>query len=106
MERTCAGDDSDEPYHLTLRQAVQDYASPVVLADFWGNSHSDLDPQERAQIRELGRKAPIILLTGRAWSAATDPADLNVVCILSKPSELEVILEQIRRCLDLAAGSD
>src|SRR6266545_2813444 len=92
--------------YSALRQAVHESDAPVVLDDFWGTSHSQLSPQERGEIRELGRQAPTILLTGRAWIADIHADDLNVVCILSKPVDLDEILDQIRRCLNLAAESD
>ena len=73
---------------------------------FWGTSHAELSPRERDELRELGRQAPTILLVGRAWIADIQADDLNVVCILPKPVELDEILEQIHRCLNLAAESD
>jgi two-component system, NtrC family, nitrogen regulation response regulator NtrX len=91
--------------YSALRKALHDYAGSIILADFWGTSHSELSLRERDEVRDLGREAPAILLTGRAWVANAVADDLNVVCILPKPIELEQILEQIRRCLDLAAES-
>ena len=92
--------------YSALRQAVREYGASIVLADFWGTSHLELSPRERDEVRELGSEAPTILLTGRAWIANIKADDLNVVCIVSKPIELDEILKQIRRCLNLASESD
>jgi hypothetical protein len=62
-----------------------------------------LSPCERDEIRALGARVPMILLTGRAWGGVADAADLNVICILAKPVVLDDIIEQIRRCLSLAS---
>lgn len=87
-----------------LRQAIDADGGPIVLADFWGTSHTELSPHERDEIRELGRTTATVLLTGRAWVANTDPDDLNVVCLLAKPADVDHILEQIRRCLSLTGS--
>ncbi len=91
--------------YSALRQAMYEYGAPIVLADFRGTSHIELSPRERDEVRELGGQAPTILLTGRAWITNMDPQDLNVVSILAKPIELDEILAQIRRCLNLASES-
>lgn len=89
--------------YASLRDAVRGYDSPIVLADFWGTSHTELSARERDEIREMGQQARTILLTGRAWAASTDATDLDVVCILCKPVALDEIIEQIRRCVNQAA---
>jgi ActR/RegA family two-component response regulator len=88
--------------YSALLQAVDEYGAPIVLADFWGTSHTELSPRERDELRDLGRQAPTILLTGRAWIANVNANDLNVICILPKPIDLDDILEQIHRCLQVA----
>jgi DNA-binding NtrC family response regulator len=87
--------------YALLREAVRLSPGCVVLADFWGTSHVQLSPGERDQIRDLGRSAPTILLTGRAWADTVSPQELNVVAISSKPPALEDLVAQVARCLSL-----
>ena len=87
-----------------LLDAVYAFGRTVVLADFWGASHAQLSPCERDEIRELGRRAPTILLTGRAWAAATTPEELSVASILSKPLALDEVIAHVMRCMHVAAS--
>jgi DNA-binding NtrC family response regulator len=91
--------------YSTLRTALAVHPKPIVLADFWGTSHADLSPDERAEIRELGRLAPTVLMTGRAWAMHANAQQLGVVSIVAKPPELDDIIVQVRRCLALV-GAD
>jgi DNA-binding NtrC family response regulator len=90
--------------YAALLNAVYGFRRTVVLADFWGASHAELSPHERDEIRELGRHAPTILLTGRAWAVAMTPEELNVACILSKPPALDEVVAQVLRCMRVAAS--
>jgi DNA-binding NtrC family response regulator len=90
--------------YASLLDAVYAFQRAVVLADFWGASHHELSAHERGEIRALGRHAPTILLTGRAWAAATTPEELNVACILSKPPALDEVIAQVQRCMHVAAS--
>jgi ActR/RegA family two-component response regulator len=88
--------------YAALREHVHDHSPVVVLADFWGLSHTALSPDEQEEIRDLARHAPTILLTGRAWATTADKAALGVSCILPKPVELDDVILQLRRCLAVA----
>jgi DNA-binding NtrC family response regulator len=85
--------------YASLRQALDAATRPIVVADFWGASHSTLSACERDQIRELGGFTPTVLLTGRAWADAATADELNVACILSKPVDLDALVTQVLRCL-------
>ncbi|HEY1296264.1 MAG TPA: hypothetical protein VGJ60_24565 [Chloroflexota bacterium] len=91
--------------YASLREAL-DAADrpPIVVADCWGGSQATLTPCERDQIRELGRSAPTVLFTGRAWASSATAAELDVVCLLVKPLVLEDLLAQILRCLERERG--
>jgi len=91
---TCASYES-------LRATVRGVSNSVVVADFWGQSHARLSPEERVQIRELAGQAPTILLTGRSWASAATAEELGVECLLSKPPLLEDLIAQVQRCLAL-----
>jgi DNA-binding NtrC family response regulator len=92
--------------YAALLDSVREDSSLVVLADFWGTSHTDLSSDERNQIRDLARHAPTVLLTGRSWANNTDIADLGVIRIVVKPVLLEDIVEQIHRCMDVAHNGE
>jgi DNA-binding NtrC family response regulator len=92
--------------YTSLLAAVQGTSQAIVVADFWGASHRELSRAERAEIRDLGRRAPTILLSGRAWAGSADADELNLVCVLPKPPSLDDVLEQVRRCLRLVSRSD
>jgi DNA-binding NtrC family response regulator len=87
--------------YASLCDAVRAFSNAVVVADFWGTSHTELSPAERAQIRDLGSHVPTILLTARAWAVAVNAEELNVACILSKPVSLEDVVSQVVRCVTL-----
>jgi DNA-binding NtrC family response regulator len=92
--------------YASLCEAVKASPTAIVVADFWGASHRELSPVERAEIADLGSRAPTILLSGRAWAVAANAAELNVACILPKPPTLDDLLAQVRRCLALVSTGD
>jgi len=92
--------------YTSLVAAVRVTSQAIVVADFWGKSHRELSPAERAEIRDLGRRAPTILLSGRAWAGSAVADELNLVCVLPKPPSLDDVLEQVRRCLSLVLWGD
>jgi DNA-binding NtrC family response regulator len=87
--------------YALLCEAVRVLPGCIVLADFWGTSHVQLSPGERDQIRDLGIRAPTILLTGRGWADTVSPDELNVVAISSKPPALDELVAHVARCLKL-----
>ena len=84
--------------YAVLCEAMRAREKHIVLADFWGTSHTELSPRERDEIRELGRAVPTILMTGRSWAAGMEPHELNLVSILPKPPALDDIIAQIVDC--------
>jgi DNA-binding NtrC family response regulator len=87
--------------YASLLEAVQAWSEAIVVADFWGASHRELSAAERAELRDLGSRAPTILLSGRAWAGSALAEELNLVCVLPKPPSLDDLLDQVRRCLSL-----
>jgi DNA-binding NtrC family response regulator len=82
-----------------LRTVAQLLKPNVIVADGWGNSYDRLTDDERRDIAEVGRIAPVILVSGRQWVNDVTPAELGVSCILGKPLELEHLIDQVHRCL-------
>jgi DNA-binding NtrC family response regulator len=91
--------------YAALLEAVRLLPSAIVVADFWGTSHRTLTAVERAQIQDLGRHAPTILLTGRAWAASETAEELNIACILGKPPALDELITHVFRCARAASES-
>jgi DNA-binding NtrC family response regulator len=89
--------------YASIQEALRGPGKSIVVADFWGASHAELSRRERDQIRELGRRAPTILLTGRTWAAATDAEELQVVCVIPKPPNLDELIAQVHRCVSLSS---
>jgi DNA-binding NtrC family response regulator len=87
--------------YRSLRDALDPAHRSIVVADFWGASHAELSRCEGDQIRELGGFTPTVLVTGRAWAGAASAAELNVACILLKPVDLDELVAQVHRCLEL-----
>lgn len=86
--------------HMSLCEVLSSADRPIVVADFWGNSHARLLASERDEIRQLGRCTPTVLVTGRAWADAVRADELDVACILRKPVALEDLAAQVLRCLE------
>ena len=92
--------------YASLREALDAADRPIVIADFWGASHTELRPCERDQIREVGRLTPTVLLTGRVWADTACADELNLACILPKPVVLEELVAQVLRCIGRAETGD
>jgi DNA-binding NtrC family response regulator len=88
--------------YAELRAAVAEGGVLAVLADFWGTSHMELSPAERQEIRELAGLTPTILLTARSWARPELADELGLVCLLLKPVDIEELIMQLRRCLEVA----
>jgi DNA-binding NtrC family response regulator len=88
-----------------LRAAADEAGVHVIVADFWGTSYVEPTTVERQEIRELGRMAPTIVLTGRSWARHELPEELGVMCLLAKPVDLDRLVENVRRCLEIARSA-
>jgi DNA-binding response OmpR family regulator len=75
------------------------------VLDSFGRSYSRLDEEYSEALRELSRRAPVIVTTGRAWAASTDARDLGVVAILSKPYDLDALLHTVQSVERKAGGA-
>jgi DNA-binding response OmpR family regulator len=68
---------------------VGESASTLLVADFWGASHTDLASDEREQIVRLAETVPTILVTGRTWAGRLEAADLGLVALVRKPFDID-----------------
>ena len=57
----------------------------LIVADGFGPAHLEPDAVDRAALRTLAARAPVLVASGRAWAERADPAALGVAAILAKP---------------------
>jgi DNA-binding NtrC family response regulator len=67
----------------------------VILADTWGAGHHELGEDESAEIIDLGRRAPLILITGRSSAERFPEGALDTVVIVRQPMDLEVLAAEV-----------
>ena len=84
-----------------VREAAQQHAADIVVADFWGGSQRTLPDNEREEIRQLGSLLPVVLLTGRSWAADITASELGARAVIRKPFDLDHLLLAV----DAALGS-
>lgn len=101
----------DEGYAVTPAQSYRDLVArarageaDVVIADFWGRSHRELEPDEREQVRALTSLAPTVLLTGRPWAMPHVAADVGAAAVIGKPFDLFLLIERLRTIADGASA--
>jgi DNA-binding response OmpR family regulator len=73
-----------------LYRTATERRGDLALADFWGESMRELTDEERAQIAQLSRLIPVILMTAE---------QLGTRALLRKPFELEEMLATISATL-------
>src|SRR5206468_3087547 len=84
-----------------LFQRAQEGDFALIVTDFWGNDQVGLGETERRVISRLGRLAPTVLLTARAWARDESAGTLGVVRFLSKPFTIEDLEEAVHACTAL-----
>ena len=78
--------------------ALQQHPGAVVVADSWtAGDYVELGQEQRMEIQALGRTAPLILTTGRAWGRQLDPRQLPFAMIVVKPFDLDDLLERVEQ---------
>jgi DNA-binding response OmpR family regulator len=75
------------------------------VLDAFGASFEAPDAAYRTIIRALAVYGPVILTTGRGWARSVDPAELGAAAILSKPYDLDQLLDTLRTAQALHAGA-
>jgi DNA-binding response OmpR family regulator len=76
--------------------ALQQHPCAVVVADSWtACDYVELSQGQRMEIEALGRTAPLILTTGRAWGRQIDRHQLPHAMIVVKPYDLGDLLERV-----------
>jgi len=89
-----------------MRCAREEHAA-VVLTDFWGANQMSLGLMDRRLLARLGKLAPTIVLSGRAWTRDETAESLGVVRLLRKPfdiDELEAAVQNILRSAAQTSG--
>jgi DNA-binding response OmpR family regulator len=68
----------------------------LFLVDMFGASYERPGREDRAFLRELAARGPVIVVTARAWAARVSAAELGVAAILAKPYDVVELLGLIR----------
>ena len=78
-------------------ESLKRYADAVVVADSWAVSNDELPGErQRRELEELARVAPVVFTTGREWARQLEPGVLGTVVLVTKPYDLDELLEQVR----------
>lgn len=72
----------------------------MIVADFWGTSHLRLAEDERSEISALAALAPTVLVSARNWVVNADSADLGVAGLVTKPLDINRLIDLLRETLD------
>lgn len=76
----------------------------MIVADFWGTSHLRLAEDERSEISALAALAPTVLVSARNWVVDADSADLGVAGLVTKPLDINRLIDLLRETLDANRG--
>jgi DNA-binding response OmpR family regulator len=86
---------TDDGYTVSLCPSREDVlagaAGPdgcVALVDAWGGSFHTLVDEERAEIVELARAVPTVMLTARPWAATVSAEELGLAGLATKPIDV------------------
>ncbi len=89
-----------------LRLAVVAHPGAVVVTDSWSQTDSTvLSAEQRADLIALGKSAPVIVTTGRAWATTSEEGELGNVIILPKPYDLDQLVQLVRSATTPDAGA-
>ncbi len=83
-----------------LLEAAATTPGALAVTDFWGHSHQTLADEERAQVVQLARTVPTILVTGRAWAWTVAAGDLGLVAVVRKPFDLDALVALVATAVD------
>lgn len=78
-----------------LSAAVAQGRGDCVLTDALGASAQSLDGETRRWLLELGKMAPVVLMTAHGWASDTTAGELGVTVILSKPFDLDDLVQAV-----------
>ncbi len=95
--------------HVVVHADDLDQARALMRTSTWdvcvvepaGASYVDVSLAQAEELRRIAGESPVVVITGRSWAQRTEPSDLGVHAIVSKPFDLDRLL-----CvLESAAGS-
>jgi DNA-binding NtrC family response regulator len=85
----------------SMAKSISGIPGEVVLLD-WSKTGGLLTEERRADMRELCRRTPVVLLVPERWMRLVTAEELGVVTLLAKSSGMASLLE----ALVSAAGAD
>jgi len=83
-----------------LLAAARDVPASLAVVDFWGDSHERLADHERADVVQLARAVPTVLVTARTWANADVADDLGLVSLVRKPFDIDDLCAVVADALD------
>ncbi|MBI4581019.1 MAG: hypothetical protein HY718_15050 [Planctomycetes bacterium] len=94
------GDDGHTVTHVTTLADARKLAAvdqwDVLIVDGFGPSYDRPAAEEREALVELASHGRVVLATCRPWATEVRPEDLGVTAVLSKPYDLDRLLETVR----------
>ena len=82
---------------------VQAAAWDLLLVDSFSRSYRQPEAADISFLRSLAARAPVILVTGRAWATKVRAVDLGIAAIVSKPYDIDQFLQVIGSIADRPA---
>ncbi len=83
-----------------LLAAARDMPVSLAVVDFWGRSHERLADDERAELVQLARTVPTVLVTARAWASVEAAGNLGLVAMVPKPFDVDDLCAVVADALD------
>jgi DNA-binding NtrC family response regulator len=82
-----------------LRERCTAKRPDLIVADFWGSSHLQLEDRERSEITALAAIAPLVLVSARNWAIGAEAEELGVAALLPKPLDIERFASVVQETL-------
>jgi DNA-binding NtrC family response regulator len=74
----------------------------LVIADGWGPSYATLQAKELGELRDLARRVPVLLYSGRMWALHPPSVELGNVAIVVKPADIDDLIHAAHKTIGRA----
>ncbi len=83
-----------------LLEAAVTTPGALAVTDFWGDSHQTLADHERAQVVQLARAVPTILVMARTWASEQVAQEVGLLAVVRKPFDVDGLAALVSDALD------
>ena len=83
-----------------LLEAAATTPGALAVTDFWGDSHQTLADDERAQVVQLARAVPTVLVTARTWARTVTTEEVGLTALVRKPFDVDALAALVSDTLD------